>query len=106
VLRPEIPSECQHNGHLYRLLLPSQKAREETIAELGRAGIQAIFHYVPLHDSPAGLRYGRISGSLHVTENAAARLVRLPLHASLTEAEQAYIVEAVYHACRKSMVSL
>jgi dTDP-4-amino-4,6-dideoxygalactose transaminase len=106
VRRPEIPRECEHNGHLYRLLLPSAKAREETIAELGRAGIQAIFHYVPLHDSPAGLRYGRISGSLHVTENAAARLVRLPLHASLTEAEQAYIVEAVYHACRKSMVSL
>ena len=106
VRRPEIPRECEHNGHLYRLLLPSAKAREETIAELKRAGIQAIFHYVPLHDSPAGLRYGRTSGSLHVTENAAARLVRLPLHASLTEAEQAYIVEAVYSACRKSTVCL
>jgi dTDP-4-amino-4,6-dideoxygalactose transaminase len=104
--RPEIPRECEHNGHLYRLLMPSAKAREETIAELGRAGIQAIFHYVPLHDSPAGLRYGRISGSLQVTENAAARLVRLPLHASLTEAEQAYIVESVYSACRKQTVCL
>jgi dTDP-4-amino-4,6-dideoxygalactose transaminase len=102
VQRPEIPRECEHNGHLYRLLLPSAKARKEMIDDLGQAGIQAIFHYVPLHDSPAGLRHGRISGSLHVTENAAARLVRLPLHASLAEAEQAYIVEAVYSACRKS----
>src|ERR1019366_1258664 len=71
--RPEIPRECQHNAHLYRLLLPSAKSREETIAELGRAGIQAIFNYVPLHDSPAGLRYGRASGNLRVTRGAAAR---------------------------------
>ena len=87
--------------HLYRLLLPSAKAREETLAELGRAGIHAVFHYVPLHDSPAGLRYGRASGNLRVTEDAAARLIRLPLHASLTEAEQARVIEAVYSACRQ-----
>jgi dTDP-4-amino-4,6-dideoxygalactose transaminase len=102
--RPEIPRECQHNAHLYRLLLPSAKSREETIAELGRAGIQAIFHYVPLHDSPAGLRYGRASGNLRVTGDAAARLVRLPLHASLTEAEQEYIIRAVYSACHEPPV--
>jgi dTDP-4-amino-4,6-dideoxygalactose transaminase len=101
VRRPEVPRECEHNGHLYRLLLPSAKAREETLAELGRAGIHAVFHYVPLHDSPAGLRYGRASGNLRVTEDAAARLIRLPLHASLTEAEQARVIEAVYSACRQ-----
>ena len=99
--RPEVPRECEHNGHLYRLLLASAKAREETLAELGRAGIHAVFHYVPLHDSPAGLRYGRASGNLRVTEDAAARLIRLPLHASLTEAEQARVIEAVYSACRQ-----
>jgi dTDP-4-amino-4,6-dideoxygalactose transaminase len=101
VRRPEVPRECEHNGHLYRLLLASAKAREETLAELGRAGIHAVFHYVPLHDSPAGLRYGRASGNLRVTEDAAARLIRLPLHASLTEAEQARVIEAVYSACRQ-----
>jgi dTDP-4-amino-4,6-dideoxygalactose transaminase len=104
--RPMVPRACEHNGHLYRLLLPSAEAREEMIADLGRAGIQAVFHYVPLHNSPAGLRYGRASGSLRVTEDAAARLVRLPLHASLTEAEQTYIIEAVYSTCRKPAVCL
>ncbi len=104
--RPKVPRACQHNGHLYRLLLPSAEARQEMIADLDRAGIQAVFHYVPLHSSPAGLRYGRTSGSLRVTEDAAARLVRLPLHPSLTEAEQTHIIEAVYSACRKPAVCL
>jgi dTDP-4-amino-4,6-dideoxygalactose transaminase len=104
--RPQVPRECEHNGHLYRLLLPSAEARQEMIADLDRAGIHAVFHYVPLHSSPAGLRYARTSGSLRVTEDAAARLVRLPLHASLTEAEQAHIIEAVYSACRKPAVCL
>jgi dTDP-4-amino-4,6-dideoxygalactose transaminase len=104
--RPQVPRECEHNGHLYRLLLPSAEARQEMIADLDRAGIQAVFHYVPLHSSPAGLRYGRTSGSLRVTEDAAARLVRLPLHPSLTEAEQTHIIEAVYSACRKPAVCL
>jgi dTDP-4-amino-4,6-dideoxygalactose transaminase len=76
------------------------------IADLGRVGIHAVFHYVPLHSSPAGLRYGRASGTLRVTEDAAARLVRLPLHASLTDAEQTHIIEAVYSACRKPAVCL
>jgi dTDP-4-amino-4,6-dideoxygalactose transaminase len=104
--RPEIPLECRHNGHLYRLLLATAEAREETIAELWRAGIQAIFHYVPLHNSPAGRRYGRTSGKLRVTEDAAARVIRLPLHASLSEAEQSRIIEAVYSACRAPAVCL
>ena len=99
VRRPAIPPDCQHNAHLYRLLAPSAKARDRIIANLGQAGIQAIFHYVPLHNSPAGLRYGRCSGTLPVTEDAAARLIRLPLHMSLTEAEQSRIIEAVHIAC-------
>jgi dTDP-4-amino-4,6-dideoxygalactose transaminase len=104
--RPEIPLECRHNAHLYRLLLPTPAARTRAIADLAQAGIQAIFHYVPLHNSPAGRRYGRTSGELPVTEDAAARLVRLPLHASLTEAEQSYIIDAVRTVCREPAACL
>jgi dTDP-4-amino-4,6-dideoxygalactose transaminase len=104
VQRPQIPPGCEHNGHLYRLLLLTAEARQEMIAHLAQARIQAVFHYVPLHNSPAGLRYGRTSGTLCVTEDTAGRLVRLPLHASLTEAEQSHIIEAVYSSCRKPAV--
>ena len=105
VRRPEIPCECEHNGHLYRLILQSAATRSSALAELGRAGIQSIFHYVPLHTSPAGRRYGRAHGALPVTENSAARLIRLPLHARLTEAEQSYIVDTLYRVCRDLALS-
>jgi len=97
--RPTIPDGCGNNGHLYRLLLPSAGARREAIARLRALGVQAVSHYVPLHSSPAGLRYGRPSGDMRVTDDAAARLIRLPLHASLTEAEQAQVIRAVIHTC-------
>jgi dTDP-4-amino-4,6-dideoxygalactose transaminase len=71
---------------------------------LARRGIQAIFHYVPLHNSPAGRRYGRTAGRLSVTEDAAARLVRLPLHAGLSREEQARVIQAVYAICAQPAV--
>ena len=99
VTRPVVPDGCGHNGHLYRLLLPAAEARPEVLAQLQALGVQAVFHYVPLHSAPAGLRYGRVSGSMRVTDDAAARLIRLPLHASLTAAEQAWVIEAVMRVC-------
>jgi len=99
VQRPSIPGDCRHNGHLYRLLLPSGAARDAAIAELVRRGVQAIFHYVPLHSSPAGRRLARACGTMRVTEDAARRLVRLPLHATLSDSEQARVIEAVLAVC-------
>ncbi len=96
VRRPEIPDGCAHNGHLYRLLLPDQAARDAAITALAAQGVHAPFHYVPLHSSPAGARYGRVAGTMHVTDDAAGRLLRLPLHDQLTEAEQAQIIDAVF----------
>ncbi len=77
--RPVVPGHCRHNAHMYQLLLPSADARDRFIADLRAQGIQCVFHYVPLHASPAGMRYGRASGLLPHTEDLAARLVRLPL---------------------------
>jgi dTDP-4-amino-4,6-dideoxygalactose transaminase len=79
VERPTIPADCEHNGHLFRLLLPRPVDRTEILAEMNRRGINSVFHYVPLHSAPAGRRFGRVVGSMAVTDDCSARLVRLPL---------------------------
>jgi len=77
--RPLIPSSCDHNGHLYYLVMPHAKARSRLIAELRTRGISAPFHYVPLHTSPAGARFGRTHGRLSNTEMVGQCLLRLPI---------------------------
>ncbi len=86
--RPVVPPECAHNGHIYYVLLPAEVDRKEVIAALKRARIDAVFHYVPLHGSPAGIRHGRTQGRLKNTETLALRLIRLPLWVGITEAQQ------------------
>jgi dTDP-4-amino-4,6-dideoxygalactose transaminase len=87
VRRPIVPSDCRHNGHLYYLLFADLAHRSAVQSLLRRAGIDAVFHYVPLHSSPAGLKFGRAVGSLPVTERTAARLLRLPVWAGMTESD-------------------
>ena len=77
--RPTVPDGCAHNAHMYYLLLPSLHARTGVIRRLRETGVQAVFHYVPLHASPAGRRLGRVSGSMQHTESLSQRLLRLPL---------------------------
>jgi dTDP-4-amino-4,6-dideoxygalactose transaminase len=77
--RPIIPEGCQHNAHMYYILLASLEKRTKLIASLKEQGMNAVFHYVPLHSSPAGRRYGRVSGTMVNTESVSDRLLRLPL---------------------------
>jgi dTDP-4-amino-4,6-dideoxygalactose transaminase len=93
--RPIVPPECEHNAHLYYLLLPDLAARTRFIARLKERGIAALFHYVPLHDSPAGRRFGRPHGDLRVTSDTSDRLVRLPLWYGLDDATIDAVVECV-----------
>jgi len=79
VRRPIIPANCRHNAHMYYLMFPGLESRTRFIVAMREKGIQPVFHYVPLHSAPAGLRYGRASGTLPVTEATSDRLVRLPL---------------------------
>ncbi len=79
-VRPAIPSYATHNGHIYYLLLDDRVNRDDFLLSLRRSDVSATFHYVPLHSSPAGLRYGRCAAALPVTESIAERLVRLPLY--------------------------
>ena len=85
VRRPVIPAECEHNAHLYYLLLPGLQQRTAFIESLERQGIGAVFHYVPLHSSPMGKQYGRVSGELNNTDELSDRLVRLPLWLGLED---------------------
>ena len=82
IRRPIIPEECEHNGHLYYVLLTAAD-RARVLERLNDAGVNAVFHYVPLHESTAGRRFGRAHGALPTTNDAAARLVRLPLWAGM-----------------------
>lgn len=85
VRRPVIPDGCEHNAHMYYLLLPSLEARSTFISRLKAAGVQSVFHYIPLHSAPAGLKYSRAHGTLPVTGDISDRLVRLPLWVGLEE---------------------
>lgn len=79
IRRPVIPAGCRHNAHLYYILLPSLERRKRLIERLRARGIGAVFHYVPLHSSPAGRRYGRTASAMTNTERAGDCLLRLPL---------------------------
>lgn len=98
VRRPIIPDECQHNAHMYYILLPDLDIRTTLIEKLKICGVHAVFHYVPLHSSPAGRKYCRINGDLLRTENVSSRLLRLPMWVSMTEAVVNQVVDVVYDA--------
>jgi dTDP-4-amino-4,6-dideoxygalactose transaminase len=94
--RPTVPAGCEHSAHLYYLLMPDLAARQGLIAHLAERGVQATFHYQPLHNAPAGERFGRTGpGGCPVTEEIADQLIRLPLYAGLTDDETARVIEAV-----------
>lgn len=83
IRRPIIPLNLKHNAHLYYLLLPSLAVRQNLIKYLKENDINTVFHYIPLHSSPAGKKYGRANTELNVTDDIADRLLRLPLFPTL-----------------------
>ena len=95
LMRPTIPLNVRHNAHMYYIITPSLGHRTALIAKLSDLGINAVFHYVPLHSSPAGLRFGRVSGSLSNTDNLSDRLLRLPLWPELGFHRVEIVVDAV-----------
>lgn len=98
--RPRVPQEASPNAHTYFLILADAAARQRFIDTLRRDDIHAVFHYVPLHSSPAGRRYGRAGGSLAVTEAMSERLVRLPLWIGL-DPLQDYVIDRCRHALQR-----
>ena len=93
--RPIVPADCAHNAHMYYVLAVGPSQRRSLLSALDAQGINAVSHYVPLHSSPAGRRFGRSSGSMEVTDRVAAQLVRLPLWFGMTEAHLSAVTMAI-----------
>ena len=92
---PTIPAHCDQSYHMFYLLMPSLEARQELMDRLRQAGILSVFHYLPLHLSPMGRKFGGKEGDCPVTEDISDRLLRLPLYFSLADHEQRVINELV-----------
>ena len=92
---PKVPDSCRSNYHMFYVLFQDMQTRDAMIANLKQDGIGAAFHYVPLHLSPMGEKFGYAPGDLPVTENLAGRLLRLPLHCDLSQEDQCDVVTNV-----------
>ncbi len=97
---PVIPDECDQNAHIYYLLAPDTDTRTRFMQTLHSAGIDASFHYIPLHSSPGGKRFGRSSGKLPVTSRVADQIVRLPIWIGMEDRLE-YVVETAIRAMKR-----
>jgi dTDP-4-amino-4,6-dideoxygalactose transaminase len=95
VALPFVPPDREPSWHMFHLLLPTGEGRDRALAALRGKGIGAVFHYLPLHLSPVGLRLGGRPGDCPVAESAAARILRLPFFTDMTAAEQDEVIAAV-----------
>ena len=96
--RPTVPDACRHNAHMYYVVLAPSIDRQRVLDALKRADISSVFHYVPLHSSPGGRRYGRTHGALDVTDRQAESLIRLPLWVGLTREKQQTVAQVLREA--------
>ncbi len=96
LIRPYIPDYAKHNAHMYYIVLPTEKIRDYLLQNLKNNGIEAVFHYIPLHTSPMGIKLGCKKGSLPVTEEYAYRLLRLPLFPDMSIDESNYICDKIF----------
>jgi dTDP-4-amino-4,6-dideoxygalactose transaminase len=92
---PIVPAECEQSYHMFYVIMPSFDSRQALISHLAGFGILAVFHYLPLHLSPMGLRFGGRQGECPVTEDLADRLLRLPFFTGMNSSEQSEVIEAV-----------
>ena len=92
---PIVPEGCTHNAHMFYIKAKDLEERTALIAHLKAEGVQAVFHYVPLHSAPAGEKFGRFAGEDRYTTKESERLMRLPMYYGLKEEQVSYIVEKV-----------
>lgn len=95
VQMPFVPAYCEQSYHMFYLLFPSLEARTKAIAHLKEREILAVFHYLPLHLSPMGEKYGGKVGDCPVTERVSDQLLRLPFYTNMTEEEQKTVIDAL-----------
>ena len=93
--RPVVPEHCTHNAHMYYVLARDTDERAHLVEQMNARDVNAVFHYVPLHSAPAGLRFGRAVGDLPVTTSASGRLIRLPLWAGISAGDVERVVDTL-----------
>lgn len=93
--RPQIPSDCHHNAHMFYIKVHDINERDKLIFFLKKQGIYAVFHYIPLHSSPAGKQFGRFCGEDRFTTKESERLLRLPLFFGITEEQVESVIDAL-----------
>ena len=98
---PFVPDSCVHNAHMFYVKLKDLQERTEFIAFLKEKGITAVFHYIPLHSAPAGLKFGRFAGEDEYTTKESERLVRLPLYYGMAKEDVEKVIEAVCEFFKK-----
>ena len=94
IVTPTVPAECTHNAHMYYLKCRDLADRSAFIAHMKERGVGCVFHYIPLHSAPAGLKFGRFNGKDVYTTADSDRLVRLPMYYGITEEDRATVIEA------------
>lgn len=92
---PTIPKDCVHNAHMFYLKCRSLQERTALISYAKEHGVQLVFHYVPLHSAPAGIKFGRFDGEDVHTTAESERLVRLPMYYNLSENEVQTVIDVV-----------
>ena len=92
---PVIPDECVHNAHMFWIKLKDIEERTAFIRYLSEKGVQSVFHYIPLHSAPAGLKFGRFSGEDVYTTSESSRLTRLPMYYGMTDEDRHTVIQAV-----------
>ena len=92
---PVVPGDCKHNGHMFYIKCKDLEERTRFISFMKENEILCVFHYVPLHSAPAGLKFGRFHGEDRYTTRESERLVRLPMFYQLTEEQTDYIISKV-----------
>jgi dTDP-4-amino-4,6-dideoxygalactose transaminase len=92
---PYIDSNCAGNAHIFYIITKSLDERKRLIAHMKKSGVLAVFHYVPLHSSQAGLKFGRVSGTMDVTDNIGNCLLRLPLYYEINDDTVQFVSETI-----------
>ncbi|MGC1322308.1 MAG: dTDP-4-amino-4,6-dideoxygalactose transaminase [Candidatus Udaeobacter sp.] len=92
---PVVPPQCEQSYHMFHVIMPSLASRQALISHLAGFGILAVFHYLPLHLSPMGLRFGGRQGDCPVTEDLSDRLLRFPFFTGMSSSEQSQVIDAV-----------
>lgn len=99
---PVVPEHCEPAYHLFHLLLPDLDTRTRVMTEMREEGVQTAFHYVPLHSSVAGRKYSARDTECPVTDDVSLRLLRLPFHNNLTEAESERVVDTLVSSLERT----